>query len=65
MPVLLAARYSDRNATGLLTATGSLGLLFPPSLPLILYAIVAQISIESPLNQAVQFCGSRSACDAN
>ncbi len=41
MPVLLAARYSERSALGLLTGSGALGLLFPPSLPLILYAIIA------------------------
>ncbi|MEW6157566.1 MAG: TRAP transporter large permease subunit [Verrucomicrobiota bacterium] len=41
MPVLLAARYSERNSLGLLTSAGSLGLLFPPCLPLILYAIIA------------------------
>ncbi len=39
-------RYRDRFSLGLLTACGSLGLLFPPSLPLILYGIVAQIPIE-------------------
>src|SRR5512143_276948 len=41
MPVLVAARYSEKHALGLLTGAGSLGLLFPPCLPLILYAIVA------------------------
>ena len=41
MPVLVAARYTERNALGLVTSAGSLGLLFPPCLPLILYAIVA------------------------
>jgi tripartite ATP-independent transporter DctM subunit len=41
LPVLLSAGYTERNAIGLLTGTGSLGLLFPPALPLILYAIVA------------------------
>jgi len=46
MPVLLAARFSERNALGLLTGAGSLGLLFPPCLPLILYAIVAKVRIE-------------------
>lgn len=46
MPVLLAARYSEKDALGLLTGAGSLGLLFPPCLPLILYAIVARIPIE-------------------
>jgi C4-dicarboxylate transporter, DctM subunit len=46
LPVLLAAKYSEDNALGLLTGAGSLGLLFPPCLPLILYAIVAKIPIE-------------------
>lgn len=46
MPVLLDARYSERDALGLLTGAGSLGLLFPPCLPLILYAIIAKIPIE-------------------
>jgi len=46
MPVLMASRYSERSALGLLTGAGSLGLLFPPCLPLILYAIVAQVRIE-------------------
>ncbi len=46
MPILLAAKYSEKDALGLLTGAGSLGLLFPPCLPLILYAIIAQIPIE-------------------
>jgi tripartite ATP-independent transporter DctM subunit len=41
MPILISSRYSQRNALGLLTGAGSLGLLFPPSLPPILYAVVA------------------------
>jgi len=41
MPILLTAKYSERATLGLLTGSGGLGLLFPPSLPLILYAIVA------------------------
>src|SRR3989442_11714998 len=41
MPVLLGAGYSERSTLGLLTGSGGLGLLFPPSLPLILFAIVA------------------------
>ncbi len=41
VPVLLAAGYPRRSAIGLLTAGGSLGLLLPPCLPLILYALVA------------------------
>ncbi len=50
MPVLLAARYSERNALGLLTGAGSLGMLFPPCLPPILYAVIAssggQVSVS-------------------
>lgn len=46
MPVLLTARYSERNALGLLTGSGSIGLLFPPCLPVILYAIIANIDIN-------------------
>jgi tripartite ATP-independent transporter DctM subunit len=45
-PALLQEGYRDRFALGLLTTSGSLGLLLPPSLPLILYAVVAQIPIE-------------------
>ncbi len=47
MPVLLAARYTERNALGLMTSAGALGTLFPPCLPLILYAIIARkVTIE-------------------
>ncbi len=41
MPVLVSQRYPEKHALGLLTGAGSLGLLFPPCLPLILYAVVA------------------------
>ncbi len=46
MPALLAERYGERFSLGLLTTSGSLGLLFPPSLPVILYAYVAQVSVD-------------------
>jgi C4-dicarboxylate transporter, DctM subunit len=46
MPVLISARYSEKNALGLLTGSGSIGLLFPPCLPIILYAIIANIQIN-------------------
>ena len=45
-PALLAERYGERFSLGLLTASGSLGLLWPPALPLILYGIVASVPIE-------------------
>jgi len=41
-PALLQAHYSERFSLGLVTASGSLGLLFAPSLPLIIYGVVAQ-----------------------
>ncbi len=46
MPILLSSQYGDRAALGLVTGAGSLGVLFAPCLPLILYSIVAQVSIE-------------------
>jgi C4-dicarboxylate transporter, DctM subunit len=46
MPVLLAARYSEKNALGILTGSGSIGLLFPPCLPIIFYAIIAERDIN-------------------
>lgn len=41
-PALKHARYPERFSMGLITTSGSLGLLFAPSVPLILYWIVAQ-----------------------
>lgn len=46
LKALTEERYRERFSLGLLTGCGSLGLLFPPALPLILYGIVAQIPIE-------------------
>jgi C4-dicarboxylate transporter DctM subunit len=45
-PILIQERYPEKFSLGLVTASGSLGLLFPPSLPLILYAVVAQLNID-------------------
>jgi tripartite ATP-independent transporter DctM subunit len=45
-PILLKEKYPERLSLGLVTTSGSLGLLFPPSLPLILYALIAKISID-------------------
>jgi tripartite ATP-independent transporter DctM subunit len=45
-PMLTKQGYPEKFTLGLLTTTGSLGLLFPPSLPIILYAIVAKIDID-------------------
>jgi tripartite ATP-independent transporter DctM subunit len=45
-PMLLGENYSKRFSLGLLTASGSLGLLFPPSLAVLLYGIISGVSIE-------------------
>ncbi len=45
-PALIQQGYPKRFSLGLMTTSGSLGLLFPPSLPIILYSIVAGISID-------------------
>jgi C4-dicarboxylate transporter DctM subunit len=45
-PALRQQRYPERFSLGLLTTSGTLGLLFPPSFALILYGIVAQTSID-------------------
>ena len=43
---ILRQTYDERFSLGLVTASGSIGLLFPPSVPLILYAIIAQVRID-------------------
>lgn len=45
-PILLEGGYSERFSLGLVTAAGSLGLLFPPSLPVILYSVVAKVPAD-------------------
>ncbi|MCH8156970.1 MAG: TRAP transporter large permease subunit, partial [Nitrospinae bacterium] len=45
-PLMLKEMYPKNFSLGLMTSSGSLGLLFPPSLPLILYAVVAQVSVD-------------------
>ena len=47
MPILRAANYSESSALGLLTGAGSLGLLFPPCLPVILYSIIASTAMAN------------------
>lgn len=45
-PALKQDGYGDKFNLGLVTSSGSLGLLFPPSLPLILYGVVASVQID-------------------
>ncbi len=46
LPILLKAGYPNRFAIGLIAASGSIGLLFPPSLPVILYGVVSHEPID-------------------
>ena len=46
-PALKEDGYSDKFNLGLITTSGSLGLLFAPSLPLILYGVIAEVSIDN------------------
>ncbi len=49
-PALKRANYSNTFSLGLVTTSGSMGLLLPPSLPLIIYAvIVQQMDLEKPV----------------
>jgi len=45
-PALIKDNYSERFSLGLITSSGSLGLLFPPSLPLILYGVIAETRVD-------------------
>lgn len=46
-PALLEAGYDERFSLGLITSAGCLGLLFAPSLPLILYGVITETSIDN------------------
>ena len=52
-PVMRDKGYGDQFTLGLLTTSGSLGLLFPPSLPVILYGVVAQVDIGNIFKAAL------------
>jgi len=45
LPVLLKGGFKENFSIGLLTATGSLGLLLPPSLVVIVYGVIAHVPI--------------------
>ena len=47
LPVLHAAKFSDRDALGMMTGAGSLGILLPPCLPVIFYAMLARVDIKT------------------
>ncbi|MCP4575628.1 MAG: TRAP transporter large permease subunit [Deltaproteobacteria bacterium] len=45
-PALMSDNYNENFSLGLMTTSGSLGLHFPPSLPIILYGFISGVSIE-------------------
>jgi C4-dicarboxylate transporter DctM subunit len=45
-PALIKDGYAERFSLGLITSSGSLGLLFPPSLPLILYGVISETRVD-------------------
>ncbi len=47
LPALMKSGYSEKMSMGLVTASGSLGLLFPPSIPVILYGFIGGVDIQS------------------
>lgn len=52
-PALQQAGYTQRFSLGLVTSSGSLGLLFPPSLPLILFGVIA-LQMEIPVEMTIE-----------
>ncbi|HBD92940.1 MAG: hypothetical protein A2015_13385 [Spirochaetes bacterium GWF1_31_7] len=46
LPALLSEKYEEKFSLGLVTSSGSLGLLFPPSLPIIIFGVVAGANID-------------------
>jgi tripartite ATP-independent transporter DctM subunit len=45
-PALLQGKYPEKFSLGLVTNSGTLGLLFPPSLPIIIYAIISKLQVK-------------------
>ncbi len=46
LPMLTQAHYPERHSVGLVTVSGSIGVLLPPSLPVILYAYYAELRLD-------------------
>lgn len=49
LPVMLQEKYPEKFTLGLVTTGGSLGILFPPSVPLIMYGIIANLNMDKLL----------------
>lgn len=46
LPILVSEHYSEKFSLGLVTTSGSQGLLFPPSLAVILYGLVSAVNVD-------------------
>ena len=53
LPTLLKQGYPERFSIGLVTTGGSLGLLFPPSLPILVYGLVAGLDFMATFKAGV------------
>jgi len=45
IPALIKAGYGEKFSLGLITVSGSLGIVIPPSIPMILYCLVMNVSV--------------------
>ena len=55
-PALMSEKYPEKFSLGLITSSGSLGLLLPPSLPIILYGVVAKTDIDQLFRAGIVPC---------
>jgi C4-dicarboxylate transporter, DctM subunit len=53
VPMLIKTRYPENFSIGLLTSSGSLGLLFPTSIPAILYCVYSQTPLDRLFTGAI------------
>lgn len=53
IPAMVSAGYEKRYSMGLIAAAGTLGILMPPSIPLIIYGSIAEISIRNLFTAAI------------
>ncbi len=45
-PMLINAKYNEKLSLGIITSSGTMGVLFPPSIAIILYGLTANVSIS-------------------
>lgn len=60
-PALVKRNYPDEFSTGLVTSAGSLGILIPPSIPMIVYAIVDPTALKDPVGYTLSSAGGGDA----